>query len=347
MLARPSLQIVSDACSDQAKHSRGYNVEQPLQRTLFAYHIFKAIAEGRGSTNACMGQWMNESSPYKRLQVSAPTSNGAKHHFVATVIMVFHMHNYEDKGQEGYPGHRQQQCTHDLCGSVCDKTSSTACTRTTFSRSRLGPRSCDSLPWTTDHYYSCIRCQLGRACPPGEPHTFVPKECRYGAPRYAGMKGHPGSQPAVDPVLVWKKEANRKLLESITVDEILELKTFPHERQFPYIKQAMAEIVEHSMKVFDEILKRRNKKEEFDHWITSPVHLEVLKEGFERHLQVKGIRAQLRPWHKSTAEPKLPLSSSYLRLFIIGNNKKWQIGPLEDMREMSHNQINEAIDEMD
>ena len=101
------------------------------------------------------------------------------------------------------------------------------------------------------------------------------------------------------------------------------------------------------MKVFDEILKQRNKKEDFDHWITSPIHLEVLKGVFERHLQIKGIRAQLRPWHKSTAEPKLPVSSSYLRLFIVGNTKKWQIGPLEDMREMSHNQINAAIDEID
>ena len=36
----------------------------------------------------------------------------------------------------------------------------------------------DLIYHTISHYYECIRCQLGRACPPDIKHTMIPKQCR-------------------------------------------------------------------------------------------------------------------------------------------------------------------------
>ena len=352
MQARPSLQCVSYMCQEQSKHSRGYNVEQPLSSSMWQEELPENALRlshlqdnrKRQRIDQCMHGAMDEN----KQPIQKATGFGSNIRWNKTALRCNGHHGVPHAQLRGQgPGGLSRTSTAAVYPrSMCQRMRQDIMDFL-YKNYLLKIKSWPSelRHFAVDHYYSCIRCQLGRACPPDEPHTFVPKECRYGAPRYAGMKGHPGSQPAIDPVLTWKRETNRKLLESITVDDTLEVKVFPHERQ--YVKQVMAEIVEHSMTVFDEIMKRRNKKEEFDHWISSPIHLEVIKEVFERHLQVKGVRAQLRPWHKATPEPKLPLSSSYLRLFITGNSKKWKIGPLEDMREMSHNQINEAIDEID
>lgn len=352
MQARPSIQLVSDMWQTQSRHSRGYNVEQPLGSSMWQEELPEnplRLARlqdyrKRQRVDQCMRGAMDEN----KQPIQKATGFGSNVKWNKTAIRCNGHHGIPHAQLRGqgpgglsrtstaavYPRSMCQRMRHDIVDYLY---------KNNLLRIKRWPE--ELRHFAVDHYYSCIRCQLGRACPPDEPHTFVPKECRYGAPRYAGMKGHPASTKSEDPLLTWKKHTNRKMLESITINDTLELKIFPHERQ--YVKQAMVEIVEHSMTVFDEIIKMRKKKEEFDHWITSPVHLELFKEIFERHLQVKGIRAQLRPWHKSTAEPKIPLSSSYLRLFIIGNNRQWQLGPLEDMREMSHNQINQAIDEMD
>eukprot|EP00435_Cladocopium_sp_Y103_P067126 s113_g29.t1 len=60
---------------------------------------------------------------------------------------------------------------------------------------------------------------------------------------------------------------------------------------------------------------------------------------------VRGIMLELRPFCKSKADPQLVFDSSYLRLIIRGTIKDWIVGPMEDLREMSHNQIHEAIEE--
>ncbi len=352
MHARPSITMVSDMCAEQSRHSRGYNVEQPLGSAMWQEELpenalrLSQLQDNRKRQR--IDQCMHGSMDENKQPIQKATGFGSNLKWNKTAIRCNGHHGVPHTQLRGQgPGGLSRTSTAAVYPrSMCQRMRQDIVDylyKNNLLKIKTWPE--ELRHFAVDHFYSCIRCQLGRACPPDEPHTFVPKECRYGAPRYAGMKGHPASKALDDPVLIWKRDANRKMLESITVNDILETKIFPHERQ--YIKQSMVEIVEHSMKVFDEILKKRNKKEEFDHWITSPIHLEVFKEVFERHLQVRGIRAQLRPWHKSTAEPKLPLSSSYLRLFIIGNNKQWQIGPLEDMREMSHNQINEAIDEID
>ena len=64
-------------------------------------------------------------------------------------------------------------------------------------------------------------------------------------------------------------------------------------------------------------------------------------------MMVRGVRVELRPFYKHDAQPQLAFESSYLRLAIHGDIKDWNVGPLEDLRECSHNQINEYIDEID
>ena len=62
-------------------------------------------------------------------------------------------------------------------------------------------------------------------------------------------------------------------------------------------------------------------------------------------LQVHGVKVSLRPFNKSPPDPHLALSSGYLRLPIMTRERvEKKIGPIEDLREMSFNQINEAID---
>ena len=52
-------------------------------------------------------------------------------------------------------------------------------------------------------------------------------------------------------------------------------------------------------------------------------------------------------FHKSGAQPFLAFESSYLRLEIRGGHHVWEVGPLQDLRECSHHQIHEKIEEED
>ena len=75
--------------------------------------------------------------------------------------------------------------------------------------------------------------------------------------------------------------------------------------------------------------------------------MSLFKEFFKDLIQVKGVKIELRPFHLASAEPKLPLTSPYLRMQVRGNVKAWNIHPPEDLREMSFSQINAALDEDD
>ena len=71
----------------------------------------------------------------------------------------------------------------------------------------------------------------------------------------------------------------------------------------------------------------------------------LFKEIFKEHFMVRAVLISWRPFHKAVAEPHLTFQSSYYRLIINGDVKDWKINPTEDMREMSHSQIHEALDE--
>lgn len=83
----------------------------------------------------------------------------------------------------------------------------------------------------------------------------------------------------------------------------------------------------------------------YRHWIEDAVQLALFKEIFKEHFMVRAVLISLRPFHKEVAEPHLTFQSSCYRLIINGDVKDWKINPTEDMREMSHSQIHEALDE--
>ncbi|CAK8997745.1 unnamed protein product [Durusdinium trenchii] len=110
------------------------------------------------------------------------------------------------------------------------------------------------------------------------------------------------------------------------------------------LKKLLLETINATMGVFNEAARR---KIDYVHWLDNPMLMSLFKEFFKDLIQVKGVKIELRPFHLASAEPKLPLTSSYLRMQVRGNVKAWDIHPPEDLREMSFSQINAALDEDD
>ena len=178
--------------------------------------------------------------------------------------------------------------------------------------------------FAVQHFYECIRCQLGRFCPSDIPHTMVPKECRHG--RWAagtGPKGKGKSQTPVDPLASWKERADRENYESIKIHD----HSFPvlDQTQQHYLKRLLIEAVDMTLEYVREAIKN---KIEYDHWIDHSTHLAIFKEIFGGHLMVRGVRVELRPSKLRDAQPVLAVESSHLRLQIRGHVKEWHIHPV-------------------
>lgn len=171
---------------------------------------------------------------------------------------------------------------------------------------------------------------------------MVPGQCRHG--RYS-----PGTHPrqissasAADPISDWKKVADREALEQVDLQNHLEHELTVEDSH--YLKKLLVETINNALGLFNEA---SNRKIDYSHWVDNPVAMALFKEIFKDIMQVKGIKVELRPFSRTTAEPTLPMSSAYLRLPVQGHVKAWTIGPVEDMREMSFSQINADIDEAD
>ena len=192
---------------------------------------------------------------------------------------------------------------------------------------------------TTGHYYDCVRCQLGRACPRDIPHTLVPRECRYG--RWA-----PGTGPRAkstmppDPLAEWKWKADAEVLDTIELNDMTSTPLSVQHRH--WLKKLLLETIHSVLGIFSEAA---SSERGYQHGIENAVQLSLFKEIFRGHFLVRGVRIALRAWHKSDAQPHLQFRSGFYRLIINGDVKDWKINPTEDMREMSHSQINEAMDE--
>ena len=101
------------------------------------------------------------------------------------------------------------------------------------------------------------------------------------------------------------------------------------------------DVVNSALGLFGEASQR---KIEYVHWIENAISMALFKEIFQDHMMVKAIKVELRPFHKSAADPKVVTSTAYLRIHITGNVKHWILHPMEDLRELSMNQINEAVE---
>ena len=128
-------------------------------------------------------------------------------------------------------------------------------------------------------------------------------------------------------------------LPAINLEDKMNPPMSTHQRH--RLKRLLLETVNSILGLFNEAVGMLDYK----HWLDNPVQLLLFKHIFKDHFQVKGVLLELRPFCRSNAEPQLTFQSAYMRLTIQGQIKDWVVGPLMDMREMSHNQIHKAIDE--
>jgi hypothetical protein len=330
---QPGLDFTQSSCEKQSKHGRGFVVEQPYGSAMWTDGLhLEDIPDYRKKQR--VDQCMHGAVDEAKNPVQKATGLGSNIKFNKTALRC--------------GGHKGQQHAH-LCGQVggINRTAAAAVyPRQMCQRMRLdivtflNKRNLMNIK--TESFYECIRCQLGRFCPKGVDHTMVPGQCRHG--RYA-----PGTHPrqkssssAADPVTDWKKSADREVMDQVDIKNHLEQELSVENSH--YLKKLLVETINNALGLFNEAA---NKKIDYAHWIDNPVAMALYKEIFKGTMQVKGIKVELRPFARTTAEPALPLSSAYLRLPVQGHVKAWTLGPIEDMREMSFSQINADIDEAD
>ena len=334
---QPGIDFTQNSCEKQSKHGRGFVVEQPYGSAMWTDGLqLENIQDYRKKqrVDQCMHGAVDEA--YNPVQKA--TGLGSNIKFKKTAIRC--------------GGHKGRQHAH-LCGQVggVNRTAAAAvyprqmCQRMrldimNFLHKRIHKRNLMNIK--TESFYECIRCQLGRFCPKGVDHTMVPGQCRHG--RYS-----PGTHPrqissasAADPISDWKKVADREALEQVDLQNHLEHELTVEDSH--YLKKLLVETINNALGLFNEA---SNRKIDYSHWVDNPVAMALFKEIFKDIMQVKGIKVELRPFSRTTAEPTLPMSSAYLRLPVQGHVKAWTIGPVEDMREMSFSQINADIDEAD
>eukprot|EP00435_Cladocopium_sp_Y103_P008328 s555_g2.t1 len=183
------------------------------------------------------------------------------------------------------------------------------------------------------HLYKCVRCQLGRSCPPGIEHSLLPGECRHAVYPTADGK-RPRKHPPEDPIKEWKKEAKKNPLNNVVL-------AFPHHWKLSaenrvYWKAALMQVVQESLAIFNEAVE---SKVDYHHWVTDQTLLAILRGLVSDQMYLKGIKVCLRPTKMASPEPQLSMHTAPLRIQIRGNVKVWTMDDLQDLTTCSHSQI--------
>ena len=357
--AKPSLECTQQVCTNQSRHDRGYNMEQPLGSALFQEDLpenplhLSTLQDCRKRQR--IDQCMHNAEDEERNPIQKATGFSSNLKWSKTALRC--------------SGHKGRQHSH-LRGTAPDgltRTSKAAAyPKAMCQRMKqdiinfLQKKGLLHLPkwpqhlqlFVNNHYYECTRCQLGRACPPDVPHTFVPKECRYGSPAAIAAKAKAAAKAkepetledkiatSGNPINTWKTWTRREDLSRINIQD--HLLPMLQDAWKHYLKKVLTEMTRNALEVFKE---SQNRRIAAGHWLDNQLHLTLIKEIFAPHMMVRGVRLEIGPYHKHDAQPQLAFDSSYLRLPVVGGVNEWSVGPIEDMRELSHNQINEAMDQ--
>ena len=220
---RNALMTVQEAAEDQSRGGRGYNVEQPYGSAMWKEdhecplrlsEIYDYDHKGRQRCDQCMMGAQDEGG----LPIQKATGFGSNFRWRRTSIRC--------------SGHKGQSHSH-LQGTAPDGLARTAkaavypremCQRMKqdvvkflHQRGLLKTTAWPRSYHTIEHFYECVRCQLGRSCPAGVEHTFVPGQCRHG--RWApgtGPRAESANAPA-DPIKQWKIRTNKEDLNSVKI----------------------------------------------------------------------------------------------------------------------------------
>ena len=337
---QPGLAWIQETCEHQDAHDRGYVIKQPLGSAMMKDGPETPIHLERIQGNRAkqrVDQCMHEARDERGWLIQKATGLSANFKFVKTALRC--------------SGHNGQQHSH-LQGQAPNGLSRTSMAavypKTMCQRMRLDIiRYLDQkkllnikawpkeLSWfSAQHFYECVRCTLGRSCPKGIEHTMIPGQCRHG-------KWAAGTEPETksDPVKRWKTTTNKETMEQVILNNNSNIEMTVECSH--WLKKMLMETVHNALGLFSEA---SNRKVEYEHWIDNALMLSLFKEVFNQHMEVKAVKASLRPFKKSPPNPQVVSSTAYLRLHIVGNVKEWQLHPIEDLREMSHNQIHADIE---
>ncbi|CAE7404059.1 unnamed protein product, partial [Symbiodinium necroappetens] len=366
----PSLQYLGEVMNIQHLQNRGFTVEQPLGSAMFKESPLSRLRDLDGVRTARLDQCMfgAQDELLNPLRKATCLLTNRKWHRVLK-----RCGGHRGRAHGTATG-RVHGCSRSDLATVFPKRLCQAQDFWVVFRSD----SVDKLQaWpsflfgTNQIFYSCERCQLGRAAPPGCEHTLVPGECRYGQPSMRASRARaaastteptssvpsPSSAPSAPADAPSAQPALRQQdLEDITGPfkflarsgdysrvqlEIHTSLTLDIEARL-YLKAALMQLIESCLDIFSE-----NTSRDLKHWLSDPILLRVFQDVFSEILNVLGVMVCLRPWNKQVPDPQLSSTVAPMRLLINGHIRSWYIGPLEDMRVLSHRQLHDPVDEAD
>ena len=367
----PSLQYLSEVMGVQHLQNRGFTVEQPLGSAMFKESPLGRLRELDGVRTARLDQCMfgAQDDLLNPLRKATCLLTNRKWHRVLK-----RCGGHRGKAHGTATG-RVHGCSRSDLATVFPKRLCQALAQDFWVGFRSD--SADKLQaWpsflfgTNQIFYTCERCQLGRAAPPGCEHTLVPGECRYGQPSMRASRARaaasteptssgpsPSSAPSAPADAPSAQPALRQQdLEDITGPfkflarsgdysrvqlEIHTSLTLDIEARL-YLKAALMQLIESCLDIFSE-----NTSRDLKHWLSDPILLRVFQDVFSEIMNVLGVMVCLRPWNKQVPDPQLSSTVAPMRLLINGHIRSWYIGPLEDMRVLSHRQLHDPVDEAD
>ena len=112
--------------------------------------------------------------------------------------------------------------------------------------------------------------------------------------------------------------------------------------QMSVLKMILVKLLQESIDEF-EALGKEKKQRDYVHWLEDPTAFSWLKKVSQDYIDVKGISAQLQPWAKPMPTPVLQLQDAPVRDLLQSDVGVWQVGRMEDLREMSASQWHEPV----
>ena len=198
-----------------------------------------------------------------------------------------------------------------------------------------------------ENFYKCEKCAMGRAATADMEHTLIPGECRHG-------RWPEGENPREKKRIEEEKKKEDDIFETFRNKAIKDPRVLSgrmsihtdfalNNEQMSVLKMILIKLLQESIDEF-EALDKEKKNHDYVHWLEDATALSWLRKIFQDYIEVKGISAHLQPWAKPMPTPVLQLQDAPVRVLLQGNVGVWQVGGMEDLREMSASQWHEPVD---